>query len=286
MANEKQTLLIVEDDLDVAEMLNAYFRVQGYEVLTAEWGEDGINTAMLALPDLIILDIRLPDMEGFDVARKLRATTRTAGIPIIFLTDQREKNKRLQGLELGADDYITKPFDIQELRLRVRNSLRRVTQGSTNNPITNLPEPDLVGEYLQDLLNTPSYKSLMLIRIEHLESFREAFGFIASDDVLRAITLMIQSVVHEQGSSQDLVGHLNMTDIVVITDENNVHALEQHIQTRLPQSIELFYPISARQKEDNLKNRLSIRIGRLAAEEIAGTTNPEALKEKLVNSLA
>src|SRR3990172_2498465 len=96
---EKQTLLIVEDDLDLAEMLNAYFRVQGYEVLTANWGEDAIKTAGEVLPPLVILDIRLPDMNGYEVAEQLRAQRRTEDIPIIFLTERRDRGDRLKGLE-------------------------------------------------------------------------------------------------------------------------------------------------------------------------------------------
>ena len=286
MATDKHTLLIVEDDLDVAEMLAAYFRVNGYNVLSADFGADAIQMATTSLPDLIILDIQLPDMEGFDVAEALRTTTRTAHIPIIFLTDQREKQKRIKGLELGADDYITKPFDIQELRLRVRNSLRRVSQGSTNNPITNLPDSSIVQEFLRELLEKPDFKSVILIRIESLAKFREAFGFVASDDVLRAITLMIQSVVHEQGNSSDRIGHAGPTDIVVIAEENNIRTLEEHIRTRLPQSIELFYPISARENKTLMQDRIFVQIGILKAEEIAAEKSAESLIESLVKRLA
>jgi DNA-binding response OmpR family regulator len=125
MAEVKQKILIVEDDLDVADMLNAYFRVQGYEIFTVNWGEDGVRACQSSRPDIVILDIRLPDIDGYEVARRLRSDRRTADIPIIFLTEKRDRSERLQGLELGADDYITKPFDVQELRLRIRNALRR-----------------------------------------------------------------------------------------------------------------------------------------------------------------
>ena len=120
MADAKSKILIVEDDLDVAEMLNAYFRVQGYEVFTVNWGEDGVRAAQTVLPDLLILDIRLPDIDGYEVARRVRTDRHTSQIPIIFLTEKRERIDRLQGFEVGADDYITKPFDVQELRLRVQ----------------------------------------------------------------------------------------------------------------------------------------------------------------------
>ncbi|HIE57598.1 MAG TPA: response regulator transcription factor, partial [Anaerolineales bacterium] len=105
MVEQKSVILIIEDDLDVAEMLDAYFRVQGYEVLTANWGEDGVAICQKQHPDLIILDIRLPDIDGFEVAARVRENRRTANIPIIFLTEKRSRSDVLQGLELGADDY-------------------------------------------------------------------------------------------------------------------------------------------------------------------------------------
>jgi DNA-binding response OmpR family regulator len=87
----KPTILIVEDDLDIADMLNAYFRVQGYEVVTVNWGEDGIRACQTQIPDLVILDIRLPDIDGFEVARRLRGSRKTKEIPIIFLTEKRAR---------------------------------------------------------------------------------------------------------------------------------------------------------------------------------------------------
>ncbi|MCE7861891.1 MAG: DNA-binding response regulator, partial [Chloroflexi bacterium CFX2] len=125
MSEVKQKILIVEDDPDVAEMLTAYFRSQEYDVFTVNWGEDGVRSALQVNPELVILDIRLPDIDGYEVAYRLRKNRRTSNIPIIFLTEKRDRSDRLQGLEIGADDYITKPFDVQELRLRVRNALNR-----------------------------------------------------------------------------------------------------------------------------------------------------------------
>ena len=201
MAEAKSKILIVEDDLDVAEMLNAYFRVQGYEVFTVNWGEDGVRAAQTVLPDLLILDIRLPDIDGFEVARRVRADRRTHEVPIIFLTEKRERVDRLQGLEVGADDYITKPFDVQELRLRVRNALKRVGQASLTNPVSGLPEGALVDERLSAVVHK-SGLALLHISIDHLDSFRESYGFVASDDVLRAVSLMIQNALKETGSPE------------------------------------------------------------------------------------
>ncbi len=259
MADAKSKILIVEDDLDVAEMLNAYFRVQGYEVFTVNWGEDGVRAAQTVLPDLLILDIRLPDIDGFEVARRVRSDRRTNEIPIIFLTEKRERIDRLQGLEVGADDYITKPFDVQELRLRVRNALKRVSQGSLTNPVSGLPEGPLVEERLSEVLHKSGW-ALLHISINHLESFREAYGFVASDDVLRAISLMIHNTMKETGSAEDFLGHLSPTDFAVVLSPSNLAPFQERIRSRLEQSLDYFYPIKDREQASKRQDRLGIKI--------------------------
>lgn len=259
MTDAKTKILIIEDDLDVAEMLNAYFRVQGYEVFTVNWGEDGVRSCLTVQPDIVILDIRLPDIDGYEVARRLRGDRRTSEVPIIFLTEKRDRADRLQGLELGADDYITKPFDVQELRLRVRNSLKRVSQGSLTNPVTGLPEGDLVDEKLSELLGGDGFTA-MFISIENMSAFREAYGFVASDDVLRAISLMIVNTMREASRPEDFLGHLSGTDFILVIPPANQAALDEKLRSRLEQSLEYFYPIRDREQMAKRKDRLNARL--------------------------
>jgi DNA-binding response OmpR family regulator len=260
----KPKILIVEDDLDVAEMLNAYFRVQGYEVYTVNWGEDGVRSCQTIHPDLVILDIRLPDIDGYEVARRLRGDRRTAEIPIIFLTEKRDRSDRLQGLEIGADDYITKPFDVQELRLRVRNALKRVSQGSLTNPVTGLPEGALVDEKLSEVLGKDGV-ALLFVAIENMAFFREAYGFVASDDVLRAISLMIVNTMREVSRPEDFLGHLSGTDFVLVLPPSNLSALSEKLRVRLEQSLEYFYPIKDREQMAKSRNRLNVKLAELVS---------------------
>ncbi|HAV76140.1 MAG TPA: hypothetical protein DCX53_02185 [Anaerolineae bacterium] len=262
MAEAKHKILIVEDDPDVSEMLNAYFRVQGYDVFTVNWGEDGVRAGHTILPDLIILDIRLPDIDGYEVARRLREDRRTQEIPIIFLTEKRERVDRLQGFEVGADDYITKPFDVQELRLRVRNALKRVSQGSLTNPVSGLPEGPLVDERLSDAIHKSGW-ALLHISIRHLDSFREAYGFVASDDVLRAVSLMIHNTMKESGGAEDFLGHISPTDFVVVMTPPNLSAFHERISSRLEQSLDYFYPIKDREQAAKRRDRLSIKVAEM-----------------------
>ncbi|MFZ4815106.1 MAG: response regulator [Phototrophicaceae bacterium] len=246
---EKPRLLIVEDDLDLAEMLNAYFRVQDYEVLTAAWGEEALRVAREQSPiDLIVLDIRLPDIDGYEVCRQLRAQRQTENTPIIFLTEKRDRVDKLQGLELGVVDYITKPFDIQELRLRIRNSISRVGRATLANPVTDLPEGELVHEKLNKLMDGNEPWAVLQLSINSLSEFRERYGFVAADDVLRAVTLMIRNAIREHGSESDFIGHLGSEDFIVVTTPPNVGRIRDRIETRIRQSREYFYPLRDREK--------------------------------------
>lgn len=280
MADAKSKILIVEDDLDVAEMLNAYFRVQGYEVFTVNWGEDGVRSCQTVHPDLVILDIRLPDIDGYEVARRLRSDRRTADVPIIFLTEKRERSDKLQGLEIGADDYITKPFDIQELRLRVRNALKRISQGSLTNPVSGLPEGALVDERLNDALKNGDW-AVVLVCLENMDAFRESYGFVASDDVLRAVSLMVLNTMREASGPDDFLGHTGSSDFVLVVPPANLQALNERLRARLEQSLDYFYPIKDREQVAKRKDRLAVKIADIPS--VSGRfTNAEQLKVELL----
>ncbi len=278
MDEPRASLLIVEDDLDIADMLNAYFRVQGYEVSVVHWGEDGVEMCQKQAPDLVILDIRLPDIDGFEVARRLRTNRRTRDIPIIFLTEKRERLDRLKGLELHAEDYITKPFDIQELRLRVRNTLQRARRGSLTNPVTGLPEGGLVDEHLGKFLAEKDWK-LLLISLGHLDAFRELYGFVASDDLLRAVALMIQDSLQQAGGD-GFVGHWTATDFVLLTRQGATAEMQDRLKRRLVQSFDYFYRHQDREVDRLEGRRLTVAVTAISKESGA-LTSLEDLKTEL-----
>ncbi len=279
MNEQNQTILIVEDDLDIADMLNAYFRVQGYNVLTVNWGEDGVVAAQSNRPDLVILDIRLPDIDGFEVAAKLRKDRRTDQIPIIFLTEKRERADRLKGLELHAEDYITKPFDVQELRLRVRNALQRSQRSTLTHPVTGLPEGDLVDERLKQLLIGDTV-NLVAVSLHNLQSFREMYGFVAADDLLRAIAMMVQDILKEFGEPGDFLGHLTATDFVIISRSNHISEMADLLRKRLEQSFEYFYKHQDREAEIFRGRGLKVSVAELPPMQKANS-DLDALKQSL-----
>jgi len=175
----KARLLIVEDDFDISNMLRIYFSGQEYDVDIAPRGSDALEKTRQQLPHLIVLDIMLPDIDGYEVCRRLRTQTRTRHIPVIFLTQKDERSDKLQGLELGADDYITKPFDIEELKLRVQNAIARAERESLTDPRSGLPSGRLIEDELRRIIRLDDW-ALMDIRVNHFGPFKDEYMYSAS----------------------------------------------------------------------------------------------------------
>lgn len=257
---DKPQLMIVEDNTDLSDMLNAYFRVQNYDVLVANWGEEALRLSKEHKIDLVVLDIRLPDIDGYEVCRQLRLHRRTADVPIIFLTEKRDRVDKLQGLELGVVDYITKPFDIQELRLRVRNAINRASRQTLVNPVTELPEGGMVEEKVASLLLSDEKWAALTLGITNLDEFREHYGFVAADEVMRVITLLIRNAVREHGGEEDFIGHLAPEVLVVLTRSDAAERIKKRLEARLEQSREIFYPLRDREKQRKAMEENHLRL--------------------------
>jgi DNA-binding response OmpR family regulator len=243
----KPRLLIVEDDFDIANMLRIYFTGQKYDVDLAPRGGDALEKTRHNLPHLIVLDIMLPDIDGFEVCRILRTNTRTSHVPIIFLTQKDERSDKLQGLELGADDYITKPFDIDELKLRVQRAIVRAEQQSLTDPRSGLPAGRLIEDQLRRIIRLKDW-ALMDIRLNHFEPFKETYGFVAADDVVRFTAMLLGEVVDERGSSQDFIGHAGGDNFIVVTSETAAPGITARLKERFSQEVLSHYSFIDRQQ--------------------------------------
>jgi CheY-like chemotaxis protein len=238
---EASRVLVVEDQPSTAEMLTSYFENRGYQVTAVAWGEDALETAAGATPDVIVLDIRLPDIDGYEVFRRLRAYRRTRHVPIIFLTEMKEHQDKLRGLELGAVDYLTKPFDIEELHLRVLYALDRANIQPSLDPTTGLPAEPASDQRLQALLATANW-TVLSVGIAGLKEFSEAYGFVARDDVLRAVALMLRHIVEVNSEDDAFVGHLNGTNLFAVGSRQNMACVQRAFTVRLSETKSFFYP--------------------------------------------
>ncbi len=240
-------ILIVEDDFDISNMLRIFFTGQGYNVEVAARGNDALEMCRQQVPDLVVLDIMLPDMDGYAVCKSMRTTTRTSHIPIIFLTQKDERSDKIAGLELGADDYITKPFDIEELKLRVGTAIRNHQRLNMTNPISGLPSSRLIEDQLRSLMRIQDW-TLLLIGIDNSKAFNDVYGFIAGSEVTRNTTLVLNAVMDKYGTLDDFIGHASDDSFVLVTMGKDVKGLIGSLRTRFRDSIMNHYNFMDREQ--------------------------------------
>jgi PleD family two-component response regulator len=177
----------------------------------------------------------------------LRTSTRTSHIPVIFLTQKDERSDKLQGLELGADDYITKPFDIEELKLRVQGAIRRSERESLTDPRSGLPAGRLIEEQLRRIIREKNW-ALLDLRLNHFDAFKDVYGFVAGDDVVRFAAMMIGEVVDEAGTRNDFIGHAGSYNFIVITTDDAALRIKQRVKERFAAEIQSHYNFIDRQQ--------------------------------------
>lgn len=229
-------LLLVEDDYDVAEMLLMFFESKDYEVLHADNGADGIELARTRFPNLILLDVMLPDMDGYEICYRLRHMALTKYIPTLFLTQKDGRASKVKGLELGADDYITKPFDIEELRLRIENGIRRASREHLHEARTGLP----TGPLIQDERDKRGGDTELVFRLHGFDSYADVYSFMAANDVLYHTGKIIRDTLSQLGLHQSFVG-IEEDDFVVLTDKKHAAQLEDKITTEFNEKVRTFY---------------------------------------------
>lgn len=270
----KGRILVVEDDVDIAKMLRIYFDSQGYEVLVAHRGNQALDICRMKLPNVVVLDIQLPDIDGYEVCRSLRSNTRTSYVPIIFLTQRDERSDKIAGLELGADDYITKPFDIEELKLRVEGAIRRSKREALAHPVTNLPAGKLIEEQLKRVKDSNEPWTLLYFGIRHVNAFKEAVGPIHVNEVLIFLADIMRESLESHGTLNDFVGQASDNDFIIITNPDLAPIICKTITQRFNEESEVFYPFSIREA------------GKVTYEDIDGITREADLMEIAVGAVS
>jgi PleD family two-component response regulator len=241
-------------------------------------GGDALEMCRQQLPNIVVLDIMLPDIDGYEVCRQLRSNLRTSHIPIIFLTQKDERSDKIQGLELGADDYITKPFDVEELRLRVKNAIARATYESLTNPTTGLPSARLIEDQLRRLLRRDNW-GIIYIGIDRLEPFKEVYGFVAADEVLRYTAMVLGETADRIGTPEDFIGHIGGDDFLVITRKELIRPMVQDMTRRFSEGIVTHYDFKTRQQgylviRDDQGNEQRVGLMELAIGAISSDDGP------------
>lgn len=215
MFNKK--ILVIEDTELMQRMICDILSKEGYKVYSAYSGTEGLEKVSAIKPDLIILDIVMPGMSGFDVCRILRADESNNLTPIIMLTAQVNEDDKLIGLELGADDYIIKPFNSRELVSRVRNTLIRIERNRYANPLTGLCGNIEIQSELNYRLANKFKIAVIYCDLDNFKAFNDVYGFAKGDSAIRLTADIICDAVHQAGNKDDFIGHIGGDDFIIIT---------------------------------------------------------------------
>ncbi len=221
-------ILVVEDEQLIARLLKETLQIEGYNAITVLNGEDAVQFALCETPQLIILDLMLPGIDGYEVVRRLHTYPKTIHIPIIILSSLGEPKDKVSAFEAGVDDYITKPFHTDELLARVRAQLSRVQQNFLS-PLIGLPGGCQVELAIKYKLNSMEPWSMLYLDLDNFKAFNDVYGFLRGNDMIRLVGRICQRVVRQCGNPDDFVGHVGGDDFVVVTTPERAHTLCRYI---------------------------------------------------------
>lgn len=241
-------ILIADDDPEVVELLRFTLEAEHYNVIVASDGEEAWRLTKEQLPDLVILDINMPKMNGFEVCENIRNDGSTCLIPIIMLTSLVRPKDRITGIKLGADEYLTKPFEPFELVARVENLLKRTRQALAANPLTGLPGNISIENEIKSRLQNKNVFAVLYTDVDNFKAFNDKYGFERGDSVIRLTAVILRSVVAETGEKDDFVGHIGGEDFVVITSPTKVGPIAEKVIENFDRLIPGQYDEDVRQR--------------------------------------
>lgn len=241
-------VLVVDDDPLMRRIVTQSLDKADYELFEAESGPAAIDASLNWRPDLIILDVMMPGMDGFEVVYRLRQHPITQGIPIIMLTALGEMSEKIHGMQLGADDYITKPFDPRELRARVQAHLKRSEQYLQSSPLTNLPGNPAIQRVIGARLAAHDLLAIIYLDLTNFKSFNDKYGWLAGDQVLRELAEIIVRNVMTLGDKDDFVGHIGGDDFVILTRPHCAEGIARAINHDFDERIPFHYNIEDRER--------------------------------------
>lgn len=201
-------VLVVEDDETLSAVVVALLEQENYEVLRAADGERALRLAIEEKPDVVLLDVLLPKMNGFEVCQRLRQEPETCLIPVLLTSARGETKDKVTGFKLGADEFMAKPFDPLELLARVERTVRRSREDLAANPLTGLPGPVALDREIKRRWLAGDVFSLGRAEVAGLSSFHRAYGYEAGDHVIRLAGMILRSAAKELGNPTDFVAHV------------------------------------------------------------------------------
>ncbi|MBF6614390.1 MAG: response regulator [Chloroflexi bacterium] len=241
-------ILIVDDEPVIVELLEEHLHSEGYQTVHAYSGEEALQVLGESAPDLVILDLMLPGMDGYEVCRLMQQDTRLNHIPVIMLTARSAVPNKVMGYQRGADDYIVKPFDADELSVRVRAQLHHLYH-DTISELTGMPGPQAVEDKIQERTSNPERPwAIIYTDIENFTPYNESYSFLEGDEMIKMAGLTLTQAVKDVGGVDDFAGHMGGDKFVLVTEPDRVQAITEAAQQAFLERRNEFYSPADREQ--------------------------------------
>jgi len=224
-------ILVVDDDRDICRSIEVILRLEGYDVRVAHEGEEALEQAARVQPDLVLLDMMMPGIDGYEVTKRLRHDPRTATASIIMLTARALPADKVLGLTAGCDDYIVKPFDPTELIARVQSALRRTRQMREVSPLTGLPGNFQIAAELERLVTEEDATDFAVLYadLDDFKAYNDHYGFMRGDEAIRATGRLLTDSLARVRTDPSFAGHIGGDDFVLVTSADKAEFMAQDI---------------------------------------------------------
>ncbi len=236
-----ERILVVDDDPDIAKFIEVNLVMAGYEVVVAYDGREALDKVAERRPDLVLLDIMLPTIDGFEVVSELRRRARLTGMAIIVVSARGLPEDRLRGLALGVDDYIVKPFEPEILLARVRAALRRLHEMRSLSPLTGLPGTVLIEEEIRRYLERDEPFALLYTDLDNFKALNDTKGWDVGNRVILAVADVVDRAVTRFAGPDGFVGHIGGDDFVALVPAEVAEEAARWICRRFDEEVRAFY---------------------------------------------
>ena len=200
---KRSRILVVDDDPNIRELIVETLDDGKYETIEARDGNEALEICANEKPDIIVLDVMMPDIDGLEVCLRLRNEALTCHIPIILLTAKGMLEDKIRGMQTGADDYLTKPFDPLELEARIEMHLRRSLRDGEASPLTGLPGNRAIEEAIESRIASGRRFAVCYIDLDDFKAYNDRYGFLAGSEVIKLTTKAILESLDKYGDRND-----------------------------------------------------------------------------------
>jgi len=234
-------VLVVDDEPDIRDVLKITLEAEHYEVIEAENGEEALKIIDQKNPNLVLLDYKMPKMDGREVCRRIKKDILLRHLPIIMVTGKGEITDKVDGIDAGADDYIVKPFEPEELLAHIRMIMRRAEIDLEANPLTRLPGNITILNELNQRLTSQQPFAVCYVDLDKFKAYNDTYGFEHGDSVIRETARILLRTTKELGNQDDFVGHIGGDDFVVVTTIPMVDTICPRIIDEFDKATKYFY---------------------------------------------